>query len=87
MELRIDAHTLERAKDRGATVDELREVLATGEAVSAKYGRVAREKVYAFEKDRLGKFYPQKKVRLVYTIEAGSAVAVTVYVYYGQWED
>ncbi len=33
------------------------------------------------------RIYPQKKVRLVSTVEAAVAVAVTVYVYYGHWED
>ena len=78
MELKVDSHTRERAVERGASIDELRDVLATGRAVPAKYGRLASEKVYVFGKDRLGKIYPQKKVRLVYTVEVDVAVAVAV---------
>ena len=87
MELRIDSHARQRAAERGATVDELRDVLATGSDVPGKYGRRAREKVYVFQKERLGKIHPQKKIRLVYALEGDRAVAVTAYVYYGQWEE
>ena len=87
MELSVGAHTRERARERGATVDELRDVLATGNPVPAKHGRLAREKVYEFGTERLGKLYAQKKVRLVYVVEDSTAVAITAYVYYGAWEE
>jgi hypothetical protein len=36
MEIQIDPHTLERAEERGANEDEIRDVILTGFPVSAK---------------------------------------------------
>ncbi len=86
MEIRIDVHTLERAQERGATRDEIEDVIHTGYAIPAKYGRVARAKVYAFHQEWLGKYYEEKRVEVIYAIDKGAIVTVTVYVFYGSWE-
>jgi hypothetical protein len=86
MEIRIDPHTLERAEERGATEQEIRETIETGELTLAKKNRLGRAKVYAFNQTRRGKFFEQKRIEVFYVIEGGAIVTVTVYVFYGKWE-
>lgn len=87
MEIQIDAHTLERAIERGATESEIRDTITTGFHIPAKHGRLARAKVYDFN-DRWGsKHYKQKRVEVIYVLEGLRAVTVTVYVFYGKWDD
>ena len=86
MEIRIDPHTLQRAQERGANAGEIRDVILNGVTQPAREGRLRRVQVYRYERDRLGRFYPHKRVEVIYVIEAEVAVTVTVYVFYGEWE-
>lgn len=45
MEIRIEPHTLQRAEERGTSVQEIEDVLHTGTEVPAKGGRRAKAKV------------------------------------------
>jgi hypothetical protein len=45
MEIQIDTHALERADERGANEDEIKDVIRTGFAIPAKYGRIGKAKV------------------------------------------
>lgn len=45
MQIRIDPHTLERAVERGASAEEIKDVIASGFFVSAKRGRLGQAKV------------------------------------------
>lgn len=87
MEFRIDPHTLERARKRGASIYEIENTLSTGVSFSAKYGRLGKAKVYDFRQMWLGKYYEQKRVQVIYATEDNVKVTVTVYVFYGKWED
>ena len=86
MEIRIDEHTLERAEERGTNENEIKDVLSTGFAIPAKYGRIGKAKIYAFKQNRRGKYYEQKRVEVFYTIEDTKIITVTVYVFYGKCE-
>jgi len=68
MQIRIDPHTLERAIERGATKEEIEQVLLTGQPVQAKGKRLAREKVFAFRSQRYGGYYEHKKVQVIYVL-------------------
>ncbi|MGQ9626898.1 MAG: hypothetical protein ACUVV0_08345 [Anaerolineae bacterium] len=70
MEIQIDPHTIERAEERGKNEEEIKDVLNTGFSIPAKYGRMGKAKVYDFNRERLGKYYEQKRVEVFYTIEA-----------------
>ena len=87
MKIRIDPHTLERAEERGASEEEIIEVIQSGIPFPAKSRRLGKAKVFEFQQERMGKFYEQKRVEVIYTIEANTIVTVTVYVFYGKWED
>lgn len=86
MRIRIDPHTLERSEERGATEEEIRDVIETGLGIPAKHGRIGKAKVYEFKKERHGIYYEQKRVEVFYIIEENLIVTVTVYVFYGKWE-
>ena len=86
MLIRINPHTLERAEERGATKVEIEDVIRTGTPIPAKGNRLAKEKVYDFRHQRQNVYYHQKKVQVIYVLQEGVAVTVTVYVFYGRWE-
>ncbi len=86
MEIQIDPHTLERAEERGATEQEIKEVIETGVAIPAKQERIGKAKVYDFKSTRENAYYEQKRVEVFYLIEEGKIITVTVYVFYGKWE-
>lgn len=87
MEIQIAPHTLKRAEERGTDQEEIRDVIESGETILARHGRLGRAKVYSFEQERQGRYYAQKRVEVIYTIEDDTVVTVTVYVFYGKWED
>lgn len=86
MEIQIDPHTLERAKERGTNEGEIKDVIETGFTITAKYGRIGKAKVYDFKRKRHGKYYEQKRVEVFYAVEESLTITVTVYVFYGKWE-
>ena len=86
MEIRIDPHTLERADERGASEDEITDVINTGFSIPAKRGRVGKAKTYDFKQKWHNKYYEQKRVEVFYIVEIDLILTVTVYVFYGKWE-
>ena len=86
MKIQIDPHTLDRAKERGTDEQEIIDVIETGFEIPAKHGRMGKAKIYEFNRNRLEKYYDQKRVEVYYVIEKNYAITVTVYVFYGKWE-
>ena len=86
MEFRISDHAARRAAERGASTAEIEEVLRSGSAIPAKYGRMAKAKAFAYGAQRNGVYYEQKRVEVYYMMEEETAVIVTAYVFYGKWE-
>ena len=86
MDIRIDSHTLERAAERGASSEEIMDVINSGRPIPAKYGRSGKSKIFDFNQTRLGRIYEQKKIEVFFGIEGDVIVTVTVYVFYGKWE-
>lgn len=87
MEIVIDSHTLERAQERGTTEEEIKEVIETGFSIPAKYARIGKAKIFPFNRTRLGNYYDQKRVEVFYITERDTIITVTVYVFYGRWEN
>ena len=86
MEIQIDPHTLERAEERGTNAEEIKDVINHGFPIPAKRNRQGKAVIYDFNQTRHGKFYEQKRVEVIYTIDQGVIVTITVYVFYGKWE-
>ena len=59
----------------------------TGFAISGKYDRMGKAKIYDFKQKRHNEYYEQKRVEVFYTIERNVIITVTVYVFYGKWEE
>ena len=87
MKVQIDPHTLERAGERGTNEEEIIDVIHTGFPIPAKYGRIGKAKIYDFKQKRYGKYYEQKRVEVFYIMEDDTIITVTVYVFYGKWEE
>lgn len=86
MEIRIDPHTLDRAEERGTNAEEIRHVIRTGFLIPAKRGRKAKANIYKFQSRWHDRYYEEKRVEVVYTVESDVIITVTVYVFYGKWE-
>ncbi|HBI24079.1 MAG: hypothetical protein A2Y48_07005 [Nitrospirae bacterium RIFCSPLOW2_12_42_9] len=86
MNIIIIDHAIERAIQRGTTREEILRVLQEGIEVQAKKGRKGKEIVFDYGKEWLGKYYPQKKVVVIYVMENEDIVVITAKVYYGKWE-
>ncbi|MBW1802060.1 MAG: hypothetical protein JRJ85_15175, partial [Deltaproteobacteria bacterium] len=56
MKIQIDAHTLERAEERGTNEEEIKDVVENGFTIPGKYGRAGKAKVYDFAQNRHGKY-------------------------------
>ncbi len=87
MKIQIIEHAKIRMADRGATESEVRETVRTGIPVKAKKGRKAKEKLFHFGKIWQGHSFLQKKLKVIYVEEGKALVVITVYVYYGKWEE
>lgn len=69
-------------KERGATEEEIKLTVETGEKFTAKFGRIGFRRNFTFNKNWLGKFYNIKQLE-VYTIKEGKGLIIlTVIVKY-----
>ena len=64
----IEPHSLKRAAERGANLDEIIETLKNGISCPAKHDRLSKEKVFTFDSVWNEKHYKQKKIQVIYTI-------------------
>jgi len=87
MKIQVDPHTLERAEERGTNEKEIIDVIQSGFTIPAKYGRLGKAKIYDFRQKRHGRYYEQKRVEVFYIIQDDNIITVTVYVFYGKWEE
>ena len=87
MKIHIEPHTLQRAEERGTTIEEIQVVLEQGTEIPARGNRKAKAKVFTFKKERLGKYYEEKRVEVIYVEENDTIITVTVYVFYGEWKE
>ncbi len=85
MKIEYVEHAKERMVSRGASEGEVEKVLLSGNEISAKKGRKAKEMVFDYGGSWIGKSYPQKKVVVIYVEENNGIIVITVKVFYGQW--
>jgi hypothetical protein len=85
LRIKLTEHARERAKERGTTGEEIGLVLSSDREVQLKRSRKSKELVFEYNKDWLGKHYPQKKVKVLYIEEDDQTVVITVKVFYGRW--
>jgi len=80
MNIIIIDHARERMQERGAKEEEVVQTLMSGKKFRAAGGRKAKEMVFPFDALWQGKFYHQKKLRVIY-IEKDDDLAVITRVY------
>jgi len=68
MKIRFHSHALERIEERGATEDEVRATVESGETFPAKFERVGFRRNFPFNGLWRGRSYPTKQVE-VYAVE------------------
>jgi hypothetical protein len=66
MNIQIKPHTLQRAEERGTNIEEIQIVLEQGTEIPARGNRKAKAKVFTFKKERLGRYYEEKRVEVIY---------------------
>ena len=87
MRVTIIDHARDRMRERGATEDEVMATLSKGTELRAAGGRKVKELVFSFNAVWQGKPYPQKKLRVIYMEQDNDIIAITVYTYFGKWEE
>ncbi|MDD2717697.1 MAG: DUF4258 domain-containing protein [Candidatus Wallbacteria bacterium] len=87
MKIQIDPHTLERASERGVSESEIKDTILNGKEIQAKYGRLGNFKIFSYNKSRHGRHYQHKKVEVFFIVKDDTAITVTVYAFYGEWEE
>ena len=85
MKIRLTEHAKERANERRTTEGEVSMVLSSGQEAQLKKGRKSKEMVFDYNRNWLGKHYPQKKLKVVYAEEDDLMVVITIKVYYDEW--
>ena len=73
-------------EERGISEAEIEDVLKTGEEYRAKSGRLGKFKVFDYKKKWGGRFYPQKRIEVIYVLESDTMVTITAYSFFGKWE-
>jgi len=80
--IEFSKHAREKMLDRGASEDEIRAAIRTGNAEPARKGRVMFRKNFVFNHQWRGKRHALKQVVPVVAEEADRLVVITVFVYY-----
>lgn len=83
--IHIDPHTSARALERGTNEVEILDVIRTETSIPAHGNRCGKAEVYDYNGEWNGKFYPQKRVEVVYVTTDDEVTTVTVYVFFGRW--
>jgi hypothetical protein len=79
-------HAREQMHARGATAEEVELVIRGTSWQSAEKGRQTAARVFAFRRERFGRFYQAKEVVPIFVEEAERIVVVTVYTFFSQRE-
>ena len=82
MNIKYLPHSKSRMKERGATEEEIKTTIVTGEKFNAKFGRVGFRRNFTFNKNWLGKFYNIKQLEVYAVKEGEDLIILTVIVKY-----
>ena len=80
--IRLSRHAQDQLLFRGTTAGEVEHAIRTSEWQPAGLGRLECRWDFVFASEWNGIFYPTKRVRPIFVVEAEEVVVVTVYVYY-----
>ena len=80
--IEISDHANEQAELRGATQDEVREAIRTGEEVPAKKGRTGYRKTFQYGAAWREVYYENKQVLAIVVRENETVIVITVFAFY-----
>lgn len=76
--IEIHPHALERAAERGATEEEIRSTVESGDQFPAKFGRVGFRRNFQFNGIWRGKRYVTKQIEAYAVEEDGRWIVITI---------
>ena len=85
MDIKVDPQTLKKAKEEGATEEEIDATIRTGKDLNSESGRLGKTRTFPFKKERNNIFFEQKKLDVYYEVEHKLITALDVDVYYGSF--
>ena len=80
--IRFSRHALEQMIERGASEDEVKAAIRTGEHIPARQGRRGYRKNFQYDQPWAGRIYAIKQVMAVVAEDPDVLVVVTVYTFY-----
>ena len=83
MDINIDPKTLQLAKERGATEEEIDATIRTGKDLNSESGRLGKTKTFPFHGERDNEFFDHKKLDVYFTVENKLITTVDIDVFYG----
>jgi len=78
--IRLHDHAVGRVRERGATEDEVRLTIETGERFTAKYDRIGFRRNFSFDGKWQGRRYGNKQIEAYAVEENGDWLVITVIV-------
>jgi len=75
-------HAKQKMRERGASIDEVKETINHGEHFSAKHNRVAYRKNFQYNSKWGGNFYHIKQIVLIAKKDNEKILVITVYTFY-----
>jgi len=83
---KFTSHALDQMQERGVSEDEVALAVEHGVLVEVSGNRALRRRVLTQGYQWLGRGYQHKEVTVVYTLEEGFIIVITVLARYGRWE-
>jgi len=83
MDIKIDPHTLQLAKAKGATEEEIDATIRTGKDLNSESGRLGKTRTFPFHAEWDNEFFDHKKLDVYFTIENKLITTLDIDVFYG----
>ena len=86
MNYRFTSHALDQMQERGITEGEVALTVEAGLLVEVSGNRAIHQRIFTQGYRWFGRDYHHKEVTVVYTLEGGVIIVITVIGRYGRWE-
>jgi len=83
MEINFDPRTLQLAKEKGATEEEIDATIRTGKDLNSESGRLGKTRTFPFHAEWQNEFFDHKKLDVYFTVENKLITTLDIDVFYG----
>ena len=83
MDIKLEPQLLKKAKDEGATEEEIDATIRTGKDLNSASGLLGKTRTCPYKAERNNIFYEQKKLDVYFSVENKLITAIGVDVFYG----